>query len=122
MSHRQFEHVTYMHQGNNKKMALFDKMVKLHELVHLLKLKLKDFPHHRCNAQQTSEVYDELVPNLDSHSIVQVHELLENYCQIRSRASIGCKIWQLCILLWFFKKSMKMCTKIISYSSPVTKT
>ena len=77
---RQFEHVTYMHQGKEKKkMALVDKMVKLDELVHLLKLKLNDFPHHQFNVQHTSEVYDELVSNLDEHTIVKVHDFSENY-------------------------------------------
>ena len=77
---RQFEHVTYMHQGKEKKkMALVDKMVKLDALVHLLKLKLNDFPRHRFNVQHTSEVYDELVSNLDDHTIVKVHDFSENY-------------------------------------------
>ena len=77
---RQFEHVTYMHQGKEKKkMALVDKMMKPDELVHLLKTKLMDFPRHRFNVQHTSEVYDELVSNLDDQTILKVHDFSENY-------------------------------------------
>ena len=36
-----------MYQGKEKKkMALIDKMVKLDEFLHSLKLKLEDFTHH----------------------------------------------------------------------------
>lgn len=64
-------------------MTLFDKMVKLGEFVDSLKLKLKYFPHHRCNAHHTSEAYDELVSNLDNQSIVKKHEFSEKYCQMK---------------------------------------
>ena len=44
---KQFQRVTYMHRGKEKiKMALIDKMVKLDEFLHSLKLKLEDFTGH----------------------------------------------------------------------------
>ena len=39
-------------------MALVEKLVKIYELMHLLKFKLKDFPRHRFNVQHTSKAYD----------------------------------------------------------------
>ena len=48
----QFECVTYIHQGKEKKkIALVEKMVKLDELVHLLKLKLKAFHRYRITSR-----------------------------------------------------------------------
>lgn len=35
---------------------------------------------------------------------------------MRSRASTGCKIRQLCILWWFFKKATKMYTNVMSFT------
>ena len=69
-----------MHKGKEKKkMALVEKLVKIDELMHLLKFKLKDFPRHRFNVQHTSKAYDELMFNLDYHNIVKVRCFSENY-------------------------------------------
>lgn len=69
-----------MYQGKEKKkMALIDKMVKLDEFLHSLKLKLEDFTHHWFNVQPISEVYNELVSKLDNHTIVKVLDFSENY-------------------------------------------
>ena len=69
-----------MHKGKEKKkMALVEKLVKIDELMHLLKFKLEDFPRHRFNVQHTSKAYDELMFNLDYHNIVKVHCFSENY-------------------------------------------
>ena len=77
---RQFERIVYHHQGKEKKkIALLDKWLKIKDLVELLKSKLIDFPRHRFNVAHTSEIYDEIVSQLDDHTILKIHDFSENY-------------------------------------------
>ena len=77
---RQFERVVYQHKGKEKKkMALVDKWLTAKELIELLKSKLIDFPRHRFNVAHTSEIYDEIVSQLDDETILKIHDFSENY-------------------------------------------
>ena len=76
---KQLERETYVSREGEEKLALIDKMVKLDEFLHSLKLKLEDFTHHWFNVQPISEVYNELVSKLDNHTIVKVLDFSENY-------------------------------------------
>ena len=77
---RQFEKTIYLHQGKEKKkIALVDKYLTPIELVDLLKSKLSNFPRHRFNVKHTGEIYDEMVSNLDAHTVVKVHDFSQNY-------------------------------------------
>lgn len=53
--------------------------MKLCEVVALLKLKLEKFPMHRFNVQHTAKTFDNLVNNLNKHSILKIHNFSENY-------------------------------------------
>ena len=48
-------------------------------LVDLLKNKLEQFPRHRFNVQQTAKTYDNLVANLNEHTILKIHNFSETY-------------------------------------------
>ena len=77
---RQFEQTTYVHKGTEKKkIALVDKFLTPEALVDLLKSKLANFPQHRFNVKHTGDVYDEMVSNLDDHTVIKVHDFSENY-------------------------------------------
>ena len=77
---KQFERITYMHKGSEKKkLKLVDKMLTPIELVLLLKEKLNKFPMHRFNVQQTAKTYEKIISNLDEHSILKIHDFSENY-------------------------------------------
>jgi len=76
----QFERVTYMYKGKEmKKLQLVDKMIKISELIALLKLQLQRFPMHRFNVQHTAETFDSLISNLNETSIIKIHDFSENY-------------------------------------------
>ena len=69
-----------MHQGREKKkLKLVDKMVTHAELVQLLKNQLEKFPAHRFNVQHTAKTYDNIIANLDEHSILKIRDFSENY-------------------------------------------
>ena len=62
-----------------KKLQPQDKMMKLNELVALIKLNLEKFPIHRFNVQHTAETFDKLVNNLNQNSILKIYNFSENY-------------------------------------------
>ena len=67
---KQYDRVTYTHKGQEKKkLALVDKSVTGEELVQLLKDKMKQFPLHRFNVQNTAKTYEKLVANLTENTI-----------------------------------------------------
>ena len=69
-----------MHKGKEKKkLKLVDKILTPSELVLLLKSKLDKFPVHRFNVQHTAKTYDNIISNLDEHSILKIHDFSENY-------------------------------------------
>lgn len=56
----QFDRVTYMHKGKEKKkLKLLDNMIKLPDLVLLLKTKMQTFPLHQFNVTQTAKTFDQ---------------------------------------------------------------
>ena len=77
---KQFERVSYIHKEQEKKnLQLVDKMLTPSELLDLLKNKPEQFPRHMFNVQQTAKTYDKLVPNLNEHNILKIHDFSENY-------------------------------------------
>ena len=77
---KQFERVTYMYKGKEKKkLKLQDKMMKLTELIALLKLQMQKFPMHRFNVKHTAETFENLINNLDDTRILKIHYFSENY-------------------------------------------
>ena len=54
-------------------------MIKLTDVVTLFKTKLEKFPMHRFSVQNTAKTFDNLVNNLDKHSILKIHDFSENY-------------------------------------------
>ena len=56
-----------------------DKLLTPSALVDLLKNKLEQFPRHRFNVQQTAKTYDNLVANLNEHTILKIHNFSETY-------------------------------------------
>ena len=76
----QFQRVVYNHKRKEKKrLKLVDKMITPSDLVLLLKTKLNRFPVHRFNVQQIAKTYDKIISNLNEHSILKIHDFLENY-------------------------------------------
>ena len=76
----QFQRVAYNHKRKEKKrLKLVDKMITPSDLVLLLKTKLNRFPVHRFNVQQIAKTYDKIISNLNEHSILKIHDFLENY-------------------------------------------
>ena len=77
---KQFERVTYMYKGKEKKkLQLVDKEMKIDEIINLLKIKLGQFPRHRFYVEFTAKTYDNILNNLTENMLFKIHDFSENY-------------------------------------------